>query len=124
MYFCAQLPCRFTICPLRKNHVPMVWGKQGFRQRARQRREIPNIHHQDGGQRIGVQRGGRLVPQVHAGGRQHGFGASRVAEDQLLVPEQELVFVVEGYRKLTRVPLNEPLRLPRSTSARSPASLR
>ena len=25
MYFCAQLPMRWVICPLRRNQVPMVW---------------------------------------------------------------------------------------------------
>jgi hypothetical protein len=42
-----------------------------------------------------VERGGRLISQVYSGDGEHGFGAGRVAEDEVLVAEEQLVAIIE-----------------------------
>src|SRR5260370_15825805 len=125
MYFCAQLPCRFTICPLRKNQVAMVCeSRDSGRVRA------SGVKSRISTTRMVVR---EFVCSAVVGSflRSTPDAASTDSERAGLrkiscwSPNKSLSLSLSVTGKLTRVPLTkEPLRLPRSTSARSPASLR
>src|ERR1035441_4223861 len=123
MYFCAQLPWRRAICPLRRNQVPMVWeSRDSGRLRA------SGVKSRMSTTRMVVRR--LVCSAVVASFLGSTPGAvNRDAERAGLQkiscwsPNRILSLSLSATGKLTRVPLTkEPLRLPRSTSARQPAS--
>src|SRR5215471_12823494 len=125
MYFCAQLPCRWVIWPLRKNQVPIVWlSSDSVRVRARGVKSRISTTMMVASEWVWSAVVGSLRESSGATARtaspREGF---RNRSSWSPNTRRSLSWRTRG--KLTRVPLTkDPLRLPRSTRASSPPSLR
>src|ERR1017187_2111805 len=125
MYFCAQLPWRCVICPLCRNQVPMVWERRDsgkLRASAvKSRISTTRIVVRERVRSALVGSFLRSTPEA-AGTDSERAGLRKISAWS---PNINLSSSSSATGKVTRVPLTkEPLRLPRSTRARSPASLR
>ncbi len=125
IYFCAQLPDRWETCPTRKNHVPIVCESSDS-ESVRARGVKSRISATTMVARLWVRRAVVGAFRVSVPGTvateadREGFRNSSSWSPNL---RRSLSFRTTG--KLTRrLLMNEPFRLPRSTSARSPASFR